>query len=626
MASTPTKPIDTPPPNPDRFEPLAGFSPEQAGLFRSKLVECAVKAGDTIIRAGDPGDCLYVIREGLVEVRAPRAAPADTEVKVLARLGPGNVIGEMALLNREPRNADVVALDDGVLCRLAAADFDALCAQLPVLKLFLTRLVAHRLSWSGADLLARRIGNYSVIARLGGGGMGWVFRAVREQERPGQPAREQVAIKMLPHTLATRPGFLERFRQEADVMARVRHENIVTLYEAIEAYGTMFLALEYVRGMTVREWVARHGQPSVDDVRRIARATIRALQAAHDHNVIHRDVKPDNLMLREDGAVKLMDFGIAVPVSGPTVSLGGVSLTPVYAAPELFGGARGDPSADYYSLGVMLYELLAGRLPLQADTFNDWALQHMQVEPPPLRQVCPSVPDDLDALVRAALIKDPQSRRTSVQAALEVFASQSVVVRRPPVMQQPAAVAPASAMAADASTVVTSASTAASPAVVNSTTPSQSGAPTVVSKTPTIAAVKVPAAPRVVAAPAPAPQPKAVAVAEKPPLLALWLKLPGEAKEHAFLMTKPLIIGRDPTADICIPDRAMSRHHAEIASTPQGIRVRDLKSSNGTFLNDQPVTEILLRRGDRLQVGLMEITFESESATGVHFGAKPLAV
>ncbi len=603
-------------PNPDRFEPLAGFSPDQATLFRSKLVEASFKAGDPIIRAGDAGDCLYIVRDGFIEVHAPRPA-AGGEIKVLARLGPGSVVGEMALLNREPRNADVVALDDCTLCRLAAADFDQLCAQLPSLKLFLTRLIAHRLSWSGADLLARRIGNYSVIARLGEGGMSWVFRAVREKADVSGPARGQVALKMLPHPMVMRQGFLERFREEAGVMSRVRHENIVSLYEAMEAYGTMFMAMEYVRGMTIREWVEQHGRPAVEDVRRITRAATRALRAAHALNIVHRDIKPDNFMLREDGVVKLMDFGIAVPVSGPTVSLGGLSLTPMYGAPELFTGARGEPASDFYSLGVMLYELLTGRPPFQADDFEGWSKQHTHIEPPPLRQLRPDTPADLDALIKAALIKDPKIRWQAIQPFLPPLTDGSVIIRSPVAVASRTGPEPPPVAPPPQFTATTTAAPPTPHVVKPAVARPSSASPTVVPK----AAGAAPAgfqAPTVVAKAAAPAQPLS-------PVRALWLKFEGEEKPRAFLLVKRLSLGREQgVADICIPDGAMSRRHAELFSGAAGLCVRDLGSSNGTLVNGQPVGQTELRRGDQVRMGRTLLTVDEDSPATVRISVRRL--
>ena len=570
---TPTERTDSPgatPPAP--FDLLQGFSAEQAALLRSKLTPLSVKTGGTLIRAGEPGDCLYVVRAGEVEVAATSPAAGGGR-ELLARLGPGHVIGEMALLNREPRNADVIAVTDCEMDRLSAVDFNALCGQVPVLKLVLTRLVAHRLSWSGSDVLARRIGSYTVLEPIGEGGMAWVYRAVSHNGSPDQPDGRVVALKMLPHSLVTRPGFLEQFRQEAAVMTGLRHENIVSLYETIEIYGTMFLVLEYVQGCSLREQVDRRGKFQPDDVRNIACSMTQALRAAHARGVIHRDVKPDNIMAREDGVMKLMDFGIAVPVSGPTVDLGGVAISPRYGAPEIFSGERGEPAADFYNLGVMLYELLAGRSPFTADTYEEWATAHQTATPLPLRMFCPDAQPDLEALINAALIKNSAKRWAAVAPMLEQFSVKTEI--------QPSASPggpPAHVRAAEDGHAVTA---------------------------------KPPAIDEQNAARPPAGKP--------PAMMALWIRFPGEPKERVFLVTKPLVIGREAPADILIADASISRRHLELSSTAGGLHARDLGSSNGSLLNDQPVTEADLHQGDRLRIGYTLLTFERESATGIHF-------
>lgn len=563
---------------PAPFDLLEGFSAEQAELLGSKLTELSVKAGSLFIRAGEPGDCLYIIRAGEAEVCAPQPAGGG-EGRTLARLGAGHVVGEMALLNREPRNADVIAATDCELSRLSAVDFEAVCARVSVLKMVLTRLVARRLSWSGSDVLARRIGAYTVIAPIGEGGMAWVYRAVCSTAPANEPERRTVALKMLPHSLVTRSGFLEQFRQEATVMTGLRHENIVSLYETIETYGTMFLVLEYVQGRSLRDWVESHGKLSPDDVWGIACSVTQALRAAHARGVIHRDVKPDNIMLRQDGVVKLMDFGIAVPLHGPTVDLGGVAISPRYGAPEIFAGERGDPAADFYNMGVMLYEMVAGRSPFVADTYEEWAVAHQSAAPPPLRQFCADVRQDLEALINATLIKDPAKRWMAVVPMLGRLSVKTEI-------QPPASLT--------------------GPRLRIRTT---EGGGHAVTTEPPRGDCNV--------APLPAARP--------PAMMALWMRFPGEPKERAFLMTKPLVIGREAPADIIIADAMLSRRHVELSATPQGLRARDLGSSNGSFLNGQPITEADLHLGDQLRIGYTVLTFERKSATGIHFSVASCA-
>ncbi len=402
---------------PPVFDVWASLSDEEAALLRTRLTDERRPAGEVFIREGAIDECVYLIREGEVEVRRRDQA--------LARLGVGDIVGEMALLNRQPRNADVVAVTDCKLSRLTAADFFDLCQHLPALKIILTRLVAHRLSWSSSDVLTRTIGSYVVVGQLGAGNMGWVFRAVRGQT--------EFALKMLPHPLVQRPFFLERFRQEANWLQQLHQENIVQLEEVVELYGTIFLALEYVRGGNAIQWMIQRGRLEPQDVRTVTRSVVRALQAAHARGVVHCDVKSSNIMIDADGQVKLVDFGIASSLSDEASLEFG--MTPGYAAPERFTTARGSPEADFYSLGVAAYEMLTGQLPFVAETVSDWAVAHREQVQVPVREREANAPLDLAEFIEAALTKDPVQRRVALQPCLQRWAEDNtttLVVSHPP--------------------------------------------------------------------------------------------------------------------------------------------------------------------------------------------------
>lgn len=406
---------------PPVFDIWAGLSDEEAAVLRTRLTDESRLAGEVFIHDGATDECLYLIREGEVEVRRRN--------QVLAHLGVGDIVGEMAILNRQPRNADVVAVTDCNLSRLTAADFFDLCQHLPTLKIILTRLVAYRLSWSSADVLTRTIGSYVVVEQLGAGNMGWVFRAVRGQT--------EFALKMLPHPLVQQPLFLDRFREEANWLQQLHHPNIVQLQEVIELYGTVFLALEYVRGGNAKEWMIQCGRLDPHDVQTMTRSVVRALQAAHARGVVHCDVKPGNIMIDVDGRVKLVDFGIAGSLSDPTSLETG--MTPGYAAPERFSAAHGSPEADFYSLAVTAYEMLTGQLPFEAETLADWAVAHCEQVQVPVREREPNVPLDLEQFIEAALTKDPVQRHAALQPCLQRWAEEEtapLAVSRPPLSRE----------------------------------------------------------------------------------------------------------------------------------------------------------------------------------------------
>lgn len=405
---------------PSVFNVWASLSDQEAAVLRTRLTDERRPAGEVFIHDGAQGDCVYLIREGEVEVRRRNQS--------LARLGMGDVVGEMAPLNREPRNADVAAVTDCQLSRLAVADFFELCQHLPALKVILTRLVAQRLSWSSADVLTRTIGSYVVVGQLGAGNMGWVFRATRDQS--------EFALKMLPHELVQRPTFLERFRLEANWLQQLRHENIVQLKEVVDLYGTIFLVLEYVHGGNGREWMIQRGRIDPQDVRTVTLLVVRALQAAHAKSVVHCDVKSGNIMIGTDGQVKLVDFGIAGSMSDPSSLETG--MTPGYAAPERFATPHGSPEADFYSLGVTAYEMLTGQLPFVAETVSEWGKAHREQVHVPAHQRQPGAPLDLLEFIEAALIKDPGDRRAALQPCLRRWTLETapLVVSHPPVPRE----------------------------------------------------------------------------------------------------------------------------------------------------------------------------------------------
>ena len=226
--------------------------------------------------------------------------------------------------------------------------------------------------------------------------------------------RRPVAIKVL-SDLATQPDFAARFRQEARLIAGLRHPNIVQVYDFGEHDGLIYMVQELLPGPTLQQWLrdlaARGARPTRDEVLTIVGQLAGALDAAHAAGIIHRDVKPANAIWNAAGALVLTDFGIAKNIQLPDLTQTGLVIgTPDYLSPEQAKGLPLTPSSDIYSLGVVLYEMLAGRLPFIGGTALGVAMSHIHDAPPPLRSLRPDLPVAVEALVQQALAKDPSAR------------------------------------------------------------------------------------------------------------------------------------------------------------------------------------------------------------------------
>jgi eukaryotic-like serine/threonine-protein kinase len=259
------------------------------------------------------------------------------------------------------------------------------------------------------DLIADR---YELEELVGTGGMSSVFRA-----RDLQLERE-IAIKILHQHYADDPEYLERFRREARAVAALSHPNIVTVIDRGDDGGRQYIVFEHVEGENLKELVVRSGRLPVRQALELALAVADGLAFAHDHGLVHRDVKPQNVLLSTEGEVKVTDFGIArsLHVEHGVTQTGTVLGTGEYLAPEQASGGGVSPATDVYSLGVVLWELLAGEVPFTGENFVAVALHHVNDPPPHLRERRPDVSPRLDAAVDRALAKDPAQRFSSMTA------------------------------------------------------------------------------------------------------------------------------------------------------------------------------------------------------------------
>ncbi|HSS79767.1 MAG TPA: protein kinase [Gaiellaceae bacterium] len=253
------------------------------------------------------------------------------------------------------------------------------------------------------ELIADR---YELAELVGTGGMSSVYRAHdRLLER-------DVALKVLHEQFTADTDYVERFRREARSVAQLSHPNIVTVIDRGEQDGRQFIVFEYIDGENLKSLVEREGALPEDEAVRLTLQVARGLGFAHDNGLVHRDVKPQNVLLNGAHQAKVTDFGIArsLDVKGGLTQTGTVMGTSDYIAPEQARGAHVDEQSDIYSLGVVLYELLTGEVPFPGDNFVAVAMRHINEPPPSVREHRPDVSPRVDAAIRRAMAKEPRDR------------------------------------------------------------------------------------------------------------------------------------------------------------------------------------------------------------------------
>ena len=258
------------------------------------------------------------------------------------------------------------------------------------------------------------IGDFVILEKLGAGSIGTVYKATQLS------LDRQVALKILSPEYMTSKG-VEDFLREARAAAKLTHTNLVQSYAVGEDDGFCYMAMTYVNGENLRTRLRREGRIPVDEALHIAQQVAEALYYAWDEaGLIHRDVKPDNIMITDDGIVKLTDLGLAMNQSEWHEGMD-VSGSPSYMSPEQFRGEKLDPRSDVYSLGVTLYQMISGRLPFESDSVKKLAEMHLEKEPPSLRRLVPGVPLAVDALVRKMMAKRREDRFASMEEVLKAI-------------------------------------------------------------------------------------------------------------------------------------------------------------------------------------------------------------
>jgi serine/threonine protein kinase len=371
----------------------------------SAMEAVKVSAGERFISQGEEGNSFYIIKSGSCCVTIEK----EGVLHPVAVLDAGDLVGEMALLTGENRSAHVTSQSDMELLKMTRSDFELVCGEYPEIRQFLTQTVALR--FARASVTADRVvGKYIITEIIGRGGWSIVYKGAHTS------LNMPVAIKMLRHNMAMEKSFLDEFQNEARTIAGLNHENIVKVYDIEHLYRTVFIVMEYLEGASLEAVLREQGIQPISKTLQALLQVCSGLGFAHDHGVIHRDIKPGNIFLQKSGVAKIVDFGLACPVGARGERLVG---TPRYLSPEQIKGLPVDARSDIYSLGVAAYRLLTGRDAFTAMDIPSLLQMQLYDEVPDPRGVNPEIPVELSDFVRKATRKAPEDRYQNVAQILQ---------------------------------------------------------------------------------------------------------------------------------------------------------------------------------------------------------------
>jgi len=254
-------------------------------------------------------------------------------------------------------------------------------------------------------MIGRIVGTYKILETLGEGGVGMVYKGIDTM------LDREVAIKVMRPELASQTSVVERFRSEAITLAKLNHPNIATLFSLFRDAEDLFMVLEFVKGETLEDILQRQGKMSVEEALPIFCQALEGINYAHELGIVHRDIKPSNMMLNASGKLKVLDFGIASLLGSARMTrVGNIIGTLEYMSPEQVRGEETDARSDIYGLGMMLYEVLTGRLPFESE--NEFVLMkaHTKEMPVPPRELNPDIPVEIESAIMKAVAKDPGDR------------------------------------------------------------------------------------------------------------------------------------------------------------------------------------------------------------------------
>jgi eukaryotic-like serine/threonine-protein kinase len=365
-----------------------------------------IRTGEQFIRQGEEADEFYLILKGSCIVRLEK----DNMLYTLARLGPGDLVGEMAVFTGEKRSAGVEAETDMDVLSTSRDQFEKLSQEYPEFKRYLSEIVTHRLSTSKI-MAEKKIGKYTITEKIGDGGSSIIYKGTHSI------LHLPVAIKMLKHELAMDPDFIEIFSNEAKIIAQLNHPQIVRVYDIEELYHTVFIVMEYLEGVSLRQMLDNTKKIPLTKTLDIILQACYGLEYAHKYGIIHQDINPRNIFVQPDGSVKIFDFGLACRIGSVDTNF----LFPgtiYYISPEQIKGDPVDERSDIYSLGITVYEMLTGTLPFSGDEMKALVNWHLNEEIHDTRATLPDLPDEMHTFFMRSIRKDPRARFNNVSEVI----------------------------------------------------------------------------------------------------------------------------------------------------------------------------------------------------------------
>lgn len=381
--------------------------PEEArSQLLASMAARELQAGERFIRQGDPARNFYLIQKGSCLVSVEK----ESGLFPVSRLKQGDLVGEMAILTGENRNAHVEAETDMLVWGVSRHEFEQLCLAHPSLRDFLTDIVTTRFARSKFTP-ERTIGKYVIKDILGQGGWSIVYRGVHST------LNMPVAIKMLKHNMAMDSDFMEKFRREAGVIAKLNHPNIVRVHDVEHLYKTAFIMMECLEGVPLDYLIENMPVLALPRALDIMVQVGIGLKYAHSKGIVHQDIKPANIFILEDDRARIVDFGLAIPIG--SIDDTGFGGTPYYMAPEQIDCDEVDERTDVYSFGIMAYEIVTGVRPFPQKNVEDVFRAHKETPAPDPRELNASLPCEFSDFVQKCTQKRPADRYQNFEQIID---------------------------------------------------------------------------------------------------------------------------------------------------------------------------------------------------------------